>query len=203
MGAPQHQGVHPCRFQGSQVFRRHRLDYNVAGAEPAVLHQGHEQGAGLPGDPGRRVFRLDGPLIGAAAHRGLGADQADVPAAGEPGRRPGGGLHHPHHGDGILGGEHVQRGGGYGAAGDEDGLEVEGAQEGHILPGIFDDRLPGAAAVGHPSRISEVDHVLPRQQAAQLPHSGEPPQAGIKDADGPLIQSKSLLKASSGLFSPS
>lgn len=63
-----------------------------------------------------------------------------------PGRGAGRWGHHSQNRDGVLRRQHVQRGGGHGAAGDDDSLEIEGAQEGHVLPRVFHnvsrERLP-------------------------------------------------------------
>ena len=191
MSAAQHQGVHPRRLQRGQVLRRHRLNDHVAGAEAAVLHQGYKEGAGLGQHPGCRVLRPDEPLVGAAADGRLGADEADAPASGGPGRGAGRRGHHSQDRDGVLRRQHVQRGGGHGAAGDDDSLEIEGAQEGHVLPRVFHNGLPGAAAVRYPSGVPEIDDILLRQQAAQLPYRGQPAQAGVEHANGSVIQGDS------------
>ena len=99
-------------------------------------------------------------------------------------------VHHAQHGNLILLTEHVQRVGRHGAAGDDDGLGVKGIQKGGVLPGVFDNGLLGAAAVGHPSGVTKVDDVLSGQQAAQLPHSGQSAQTRVKHANRSFIHKK-------------
>ena len=62
---------------------------------------------------------------------------------------------------------------------------------GHVLPRVFHNGLPGAAAVRYPSGVPEIDDILLRQQAAQLPYRGQPAQAGVEHANGSVIQGDS------------
>ncbi len=107
----------------------------------------------------------------------------------------GGGLHHAPHRDVVFRRQHVQRGGGHRAAGDDDGLQIEGPQKGHVLPGIADDGVLGAAAVGHPPGIAEIDDILSRQQVLKLPHRRQAAQTRIKDANGPIIHKKTSRRS--------
>ena len=187
MGAAQDQGVDPLLPEGGQVLLRHGLDDDVAGAGAALLRQGDEEGAGLldHGDGG--VQGPQGPLVGAGADGGLGRDHADTAIARGGQGRPAGGLHHPHDGEVILPLELGQGGGGDGAAGDEDGLKVKGPEEADVLPGVLQNGLWRAAAVGDTGGVPEVDQVLPRQDAPQGADGGEAAEAGIKHADGSAI----------------
>ena len=187
VGAPQDQSVHPGGSDGGEIFRCDGLDDHIAGPGAAILHQRHEQRAGAGGQRHIRVFRPDHPVIGPGADGGGGGDNADPSVFCHLRRSLGGGEHHAEDGQVGLGPQVVQRDGGHGAAGDDNGLQVKAAQEVDILHGIATDDLPGAGAVGHPSGVAEVDDVFVGQQCRQTAHGGQAAEAGIKHADRAVI----------------
>ena len=126
--------------------------------------------------------------VTAAFHRGLGADDAHPARFGGRGR---GGCRRRHHagvGRGQRGRVIGRQGAGYGAAGGQDELDLLLQQEGDVLLGVLHDGIRAAAAVGHAAGVAEIDDVLAGQKAAQLPHGGQPAQAGVEHADGPAVQ---------------
>ena len=177
MGAAQDQGVHPRLLQRCQILPGHGLDHHVAPPDAPGLRQGHEQGACPAEDLHLRIQPPQDGLVGTGPDGGRRGDHADplvfrhqhCPAAG--------GLHHAHHGQVVLRLQRGQGSGGDRPAGDEDGLQVKGSQKAHILPGIFQNGLPGSAAVGHPGGIAEVDQVLLRQDLPEGMHCRQPSQS--------------------------
>ena len=187
MGAAQDQRVHPGLPQGRQILPGHRLHHHIAPVIPPVLHQGDEQGAGLGDDGGIRLQGQDLPLVGPGADGGGGGDEADAPAPGYLDGPGAGGVHHPQDGQVVFLPQLGEGVGGHGAAGHHDGLDVERAEKAHVLPGVFQQRLPAASAVRHTGRVAKVYNVLRGQDAPNLRHGGKPAQAGVEHPDGTII----------------
>ena len=191
MGAAQNQGVDARGLQRLQVLLCHRLDDHVSPLDASVFHQGYEQRAGLADDLHVWVQPPERGLVGAGANRGQGGDDAHPLVFRHQQGTAAGRLHHAHDGQVVFRLEGVQRCGGHGAAGDEDGFQVKGPQKPHILPGVFQQRLLGAAAVGHPGGIPEIDEVFLRQNLPQGAHRRQAAEAGVEYADRPCIHGRS------------
>ena len=150
-----------------------------------------EQGAGLGYDLHRRVKITDALLVCAAADGGGGGNEAHPTGLGHLHRPAAGRLHHAQDGQVIFPAQNGQAGGGHSAAGHQNGLDVEAAEKMHILPGIFQQDLRGAAPVGHTGSIAEVYNVFRGQEFSQLPDGGQSAYAGVEYAHRPLIHSDS------------
>ena len=193
MGAAQNQGVAPPVQQRLQILPGHRLNDDVPRAEPPVLHQRHKQRAGLLKYADLRVQPPQRRLISPGSNGGQRGNHAH-PAV--PGHRKGpaaGGFHHAHNGQVVLPLEGLQGGGGHGAAGNQNGFQVKGPQKAEVLPGVFQQGLPGTAPVGHPGGVAKVNQILLPQNPPQNPHRRQAAKAGVKHADGPRIHMPSLL----------
>ena len=177
MGTAQNQGVHPRILQGRQILPGHGLDHHVSPPDAPGLRQGHEQGAG-PAEHGHlRVQPPESRLVGTGADGGRRGNEPYPLVLGHQHRPAASGLYHAYHGQVVFRLQRRQRGGSHRSAGDEDGLQIEGAQETHILAGVFQNGLPGTAAIGHPGGVAEVDQVLLRQDAPEGVHRRQTPQA--------------------------
>ena len=114
--------------------------------------------------------------------------QAELALQAYPGGfQIGGGIHHAQIGHRELFGLSGGVGAGHRAAGRHDALDILGEQERDVLPGILQDGLRAAAAVGHSAGVAKVDDVFVGQPPAQLPHTGQAAQAAVKYADGAVI----------------
>ena len=80
-----------------------------------------------------------------------------------------------------------------GAAGDDDGLQIEAAQEPGVLPGVFENGIPAAVAVGDTGCVAEVYNVFRGHDPAQLPHCGQAAEAGVEYPDGPCVHGPTSL----------
>ncbi|MPN29491.1 hypothetical protein SDC9_176944 [bioreactor metagenome] len=137
MGAAQDQRVDARFPHGVQIFPSYGLNDHVALMEPPVFDQRDEQGTGLRKHLNVRVQLRQRFFISTRPNAGLRGNHAH-PFVFCYGGGPGaGGLHHTHHGQIVFRLERWQRGGGHGAAGNQNRLEIKGAQEPHVLPGIF------------------------------------------------------------------
>ena len=187
MGAAQNKRVDPGGAKGREVFCRNGFDDRIAGAEPPVFHQRHEQGARLGVHLNVAVQRGQAPLVGTGSDGGGGGDKPHLLVPGDLRRRGASGLHHAQNGDVALRRQNRQSVGGHGAARHQQRLHIEGAEEADILPRIAEKYLRRASAVGDTGRVSEVYNVLRGEDAAYLPHGGEPAETGVEHPDGSLI----------------
>ena len=187
MGAAQDEGVDPRGTQRLQILPGHRLDDRITGAEAPVLHQRHKQRAGLDIHLNGAVQRRQTALIGPGAHGCRRGDQAHPLISGRRGGRRAGGLHHTENGDIVLGRQHRQSVGRYGAAGHQQRFHIKAPQEMYILPGVAQQYFRRAPAVGDTGRVAEVYNVLRGEDAAYLPHGGQSAGAGVEHPDRPLI----------------
>ena len=194
MGAAQDQGVHPGVPHLFQILGddqlRHLLAVGGGAVHIAVFHQRDKEGAGPRGDLGARHQPPEHQLVAVGADGGRRADHADLAAAGGPRRPPCRRADHAHVGHGELCGLLGRVGAGHGAAGGHDALDVLGQQERDVLPGVLQNGLVAAAAVGHPAGVAEIDDVLAGQQPAQLPHAGQAAQPAVEYADGAVIHGR-------------
>ena len=153
----------------------------------AGLHERHEEGAG----PGRDLhagneLAQDG-LVAAGADGGRRADDADAAVPGDESGLPGRSVHDTQIGDGELCGLGGGVDAGHRAAGGHDALDILREQERDVLPGILQNSLRAAAAVGDAAGIAEVDDILVGEALAQLPHAGQAAKAAVEYADGTVI----------------
>ena len=102
-------------------------------------------------------------------------------------------FHHASNGYGTPGAQLLQTVGADGAAGDNHRLQIEAAQKPQILPGIPQQGLLAAVAVGDTGSISKVYNILGGHQLPQLPHRRQPSQSGIEYAYGTRVHTPSLL----------
>ena len=191
VGAAQNEGVHPGIPHLGQVLGDdepgHFLLVFGAVVHVTGLHQRHEERAGAGCDlHARHQFAQQG-LIAAGADGGRGANDADAAVAGGKRSLPRSRIH-----DAQVGhGQQRRLGGGVGAghraAGGHDALDILGQQERDVLPGILQDGLRAAAAVGHTAGVAEVDDILVGEPLAQLLHAGQAAEAAVKYADGAVI----------------
>ena len=153
----------------------------------AGLHERHEEGAGPGCDLHAGNELAQDGLVAAGADGGRRADDADAAVPGDESGLPCRSVHDAQIGDGEL----CSLGGGvdagHRAAGRHDALDVFGKQKGHVLPGVLQNGLRAAAAVGYPAGIAEVDDILVGEALAQLPHAGQTAKAAVEYADGAVI----------------
>ena len=191
VGAAQDQGVHPCIPDLRQVLGNDQLGdlLLVRGAviHIARFHQRHKERAGTGGNLHTGHQPAQERLIAAGTDGGRSADDTDAPVPGGKGSLPGGGIHHAQIRHRELFGLSGRVGAGYRAAGRHDALDILGEQERDVLPGVLQDGLRAAAAIGHSAGVAKVDDVLVGQPPAQLPHAGQAAQAAVKYADGAVI----------------
>ena len=187
MGTAKNQRIYVLILQFLQILGDNQLCDRVAVIEVAVFHQRHKHRARLGKNLHLGQHITDYRRVGAAAHRGRRADDADPAVAGCVHRSAGRCPHHPGEGHRQAGGLLRRIGRGHRAAGGNDEFHVPAQQKADILPGVLDDDILSAGAVGHAARIPEVDDILPRQHAAQLPHSCQAAQTAVKHADGPCV----------------
>ena len=191
VGAAQDQGIHAGIPDLGQVLGNDQFG-NLLFVRGAVvhitgLHQRHEQRAGPGCDLGPGNQLAQQLFIAAGADGGGGADDADAAVAGGKGGLPGGGIHHAQIRHGQLGRLGGGVSAGHRAAGRHDALDIFGEQERDVLPGILEDDLRAAAAVGDTTGITKIDDVLMGEVLAQLPHAGQAAQAAVEHADGAII----------------
>ena len=191
VGAAQNQGIYSGFAHLGQVLGNDQLRdlllFGFAVIHIPGLHQRYKQRAGTGSDlhPG---YQLPQQLFVAAGADGGGcANDADAAVTGDKGSLPGGGIHYAKVGHRQLGCLRSRVGAAHRAAGGHDALDVFGKQKGHVLPGVLQNGLRAAAAVGHPTGIAEVDDILMGQALAQLPHAGQAAQTAVEHTDGAII----------------
>ena len=187
VGAAKDQRVNAGVLQLLQILGNDELCHGVAVIEIAVLDQRHKHRAGARKDLHIGQHIADDRRVGAAAHRGGRADDADAVVAGRVHGGAGGGTHHAGVGHRQPGGLLRRIGRGHGPAGGDDELDIPAEQKAYILPRILHNDVPPAAAVRHAAGIAEIDDILTGQHAAQLAHGGQPAKAAVKYADGPCV----------------
>ena len=182
MGAAEHEGVGPELADRPQIVLGHEFDDGVVRL-PALFDERDEERTRPVHDRHVGVEALDGAEIGAAPYRGLGPDDGDaaVPGGRHCGPRPR--LHDPYdrqREDTPQMGQGRRR---RRVACDHDQFRVLAAQETDVLLGESDDGGGRLDAVGHASRVAEVDDVLVRQRARDSAHDGQAAEARIENRD--------------------
>src|SRR5207249_2345715 len=74
----------------------------------------------------------------------------------------------------------------YGVAGDYHGFDVLPYQKLRVFAGEAHDGAGRFGAVRHARRVAEIDEVLMRKHAVDLPHHRQAADARIKNADGQI-----------------
>ena len=191
VGAAQNQGIYSGFAHLGQVLGNDQLRDLLLSGFAVIhipgLHQRYKQRAGTGSDlhPG---YQLPQQLFVAAGADGGGcANDADAAVTGDKGSLPGGGIHYAKVGHRQLGCFRSRVGAGHRTAGGHDAFDVFGKQKGHVLPGVLQNGLRAAAAVGYPAGIAEVDDILMGQALAQLPHTGQAAQTAVEHTDGAII----------------
>ena len=191
VGAAEDEGVHPGLPHLGQILRDDQTGHLLLVEGTVVhitgLHEGDEEGTGTGGDLHAGDKLPQQGLIAAGTDGGRRADDADAAVAGDEGGLPGGGVHDAQIGDGELRGLGGGVDAGHRAAGGHDALHILRQQEGDVLPGVLQNSLRAAAAVGDAAGIAEIDDVLVGKALAQLPHAGQPAKAAVEYADGTVI----------------
>ena len=135
--------------------------------------------------PGR-ISTLERACAGRSRSCGSDGD-ADAAVPGDKSGLPGRSVHDAQIGDGELCGLGGWVDAGHRAAGGHDALDILREQECDVLPGILQNSLRAAAAVGDAAGIAEVDDILVGEALAQLPHAGQTAKAAVEYADGTVI----------------
>ena len=186
VGAAQNEGVHPGLPDGGQVPLCYQAGHLVLGGDKGVLHQGHEQGAGLREHLELVVQLEQGLAVGVAVDGGVGADDPHLFVFRGGGSGPGGREHHVEVGHPQALAD-VPGGGAHRAAGGQHRLDPPFQEEGHVLLRVAAHGLSAAGAVGHPAGIAKIDDAFLGQQLFQLLHGSQAPQARVEHADGTVI----------------
>ena len=187
MRAAQDERVHARGFERRQIFGHHGFDHHVAAVHAAVLHERHKQRARLREQLQAAVGMVQITLISPRTDGRGRADDAHFAAQRLRHRAAACRLDRADDRDIVLPLEQIERHGRNRVARDDNRLQVELAQEGHVLSGVFDDNVSAAGAVGHAAGIPEVDDVLLRHERVQAAHRGQPAQAGVEHADRTVI----------------
>ncbi len=185
MGTPQDQGVDPLLVQRhkipprgpQQLVARGVARLDVLDEDRAGRREELDVGAGLD----------DRSIVGAARDGRLGADQADPIVARGMHGGPNPRVDHPDDRDAVgvrhVGDRrHLDR-----VAGDHQHLDVAFGQVPRDLERERADLLERPRAVGEPAVVAEVQDRFVRQQVEDGAGDGEPADAGVEDADRPLI----------------
>ena len=156
--------------------------------EPALLDQRHEERAGHAAYAHLGPLPVDQFPVAVAVHRGGGAEQQHVLELLQAQH-----LRHPgrHHADewgfGPLRLETLERQRGHGVAGCHHALHLALEQKGGVFEGKLHDCVLRLAAVRHPRRVAQVDQMLAGKLPPQRRGHGQPAQAGVENADWPVI----------------
>ena len=111
-------------------------------------------------------------------------DDSDFLVSGYPDRLARGAVDHSEYRRfRILRAYHIDRGRAHGSAGYEDRVHFLRHEKIHVLKGVFDYRLPRAAAVRDPSGVAEIDYILAGDEPPHLLERGQPAESAVKDAD--------------------
>ena len=131
----------------------------------------------LLGDPALVAVGVDG---------GGGAHHADLAVLGDPCRGKAGGVDDAGVGETQLLAEIGRYRADGTARGDKD-LDAHLFEETGVLQRVFADGFTALAAVGHASRVAEVDDIFLRHDLLYLAYSGQTAESGVETADGGLL----------------
>src|SRR5205823_5821285 len=179
--AAEHQRLDAGTPQRLQVLAGDELGRRVI--EPAFFHERHEQWAGPGVHAGIRSNRGDGPLVGAARNRARGPDHADRPRPGRLHRGARTGLDDADERHGRARLQVIERLGGDGVAGDDQGLYAALQQVGEDLRRVAAHGVRGLRAVGHARGVAEINDRLAWEALEQGARHGEPSDAGVEHAE--------------------
>ena len=190
--AEQHR-VQGLPTQGGEGALHGVCQHRVRAVDMPMLDHGGKLRAGQTDDLTPRAARAQRLGELAAGNAGGGGDHGQ----GLFPRQGGHGLHrgvkHAAGGDGV-GLQHRVGGGGDGAAGGEDGLDAEGREKVHVLPGDAAELFLRPGPVGHTARVGKEHEILLRQQTPQRLEPGESADAGVVDSDGSVVHVRSCSR---------
>ena len=176
----------PLSLKRRHVAAHHELYQLVVRIDQTVLHEGDKELTMLFEHLELRVLCGDPALVAVGVDGGGGADHADLAVLGDLCRGKAGGVDDAGVGETQLLAE-VGRDRADGAAGGDDHLDAHLFEEARVLPGIFADGVAALAAVGHASRVAEVDDIFLRHDLLDLAHGGQTAESRVKNADGGLL----------------
>src|SRR5438105_3696934 len=138
-------------------------------------------------DPHHRVQLLDGVEVSLASCRAFGGNHPDPVVRGGVDRRLGAWPDHSPERDLEQLTRLVERSGGRGVAGDDDELYVARLEVPDDVEREAAHLVLVAGSVWEVVQVGKVDGRLLGQLLADRPEHGQPPYAGIEDADRPLV----------------
>ena len=186
MGAAEQQRVDPRDLDRRQQTLGQHLHLLSRGLP--TLDELDEAGAGGVGERDLGPCRGDGPLVRAGADRADGRDHAHpaVPRGLE--ERAHTGIEHSDHGHVVVEPQEVEGGRGGVVARDDDHLDVVGVdQQVGDLACELTDLVERPGPVGIAAAVAEVDDVLVGKQVDHGASHGEPSEAAVEHADGPVV----------------
>ena len=133
-----------------------------------------------------RVLCGDSALVAVGVDGSGGADHADLAVSGDPCRGKAGGVDDAGVGETQLLAEIGRYRADGTARGDKD-LDAHLFEETGVLQRVFADGFTALAAVGHASRVAEVDDIFLRHDLLYLAYSGQTAESRVKNADGGLL----------------